>query len=129
MNSGSAARFFYCAKASTAERNAGCGGLPKRRVATMHAMGDDPEGEIDPVSERFTTAKSNTHPTVKPLALMEYLCRLVSQPKQRGVLLDPFAGSGTTLMAAGRWFARCVGIELDEGHCRIAAARLDGCLL
>jgi len=122
--SGSAARFFYCAKASTAERNAGCEGL--------EAKGHAAYGDFAGTPEHATNTKGavrNHHPTVKPLALMEYLCRLVSQPKQRGVLLDPFAGSGTTLMAAGRWFARCVGIELDEGHCRIAAARLDGCLL
>ena len=129
--SGSAARFFYCAKASTAERNAGCEGLPKATAGEI--TGGRAEGSDGLNSPRAgagrTSGGFNTHPTVKPLALMEYLCRLVSQPKQRGVLLDPFAGSGTTLMAAGRWFARCVGIELDEGHCRIAAARLDGCLL
>ena len=88
-DSGSAARFFYCAKADRNER------------------GPD-----------------NRHPTVKPLALMEYLCRLLSAPGQKGVLLDPFAGSGSTLLVATRWFERVIGIEKEETYCRIAANRL-----
>ena len=88
-DTGSAARFFYCAKAGRAERGEG-----------------------------------NHHPTVKPLALMEYLCRLLSQPGHKGVLLDPFAGSGSTLLCASKWFERAIGIEQDEASCVIAASRL-----
>jgi len=88
-DSGSAARFFYCAKASKAERGEG-----------------------------------NNHPTVKPLALMRYLCRLVTPPG--GVVLDPFAGSGTTLMAALCEDFRVIGIERDEGYAAIARARVSG---
>ena len=90
-STGSAARFFYTAKASRAERNAG-----------------DAE---------------NGHPTVKPLALMRYLARLTKTPTG-GVVLDPFAGSGSTGCAAvmeGRGF---IGIEIDEGYATIARQRI-----
>ncbi len=66
----------------------------------------------------------NDHPTVKPLDLMKYLLTLVSTPTG-GVILDPFAGSGTTLMAAQQLGRQCIGIELDAHHCEIAAARLN----
>ncbi len=65
-----------------------------------------------------------SHPTLKPLDLMSYLCRLVSAPNHTGLLLDPFAGSGSTLLAASRWFERAVGIEQNEKYCEIAANRL-----
>lgn len=84
---GSAARFFYCAKAPPAERI----GL--------------------------------THKTVKPLALMDYLVRLIKMP-QRNLVLDPFAGSGTTLLACWRNSIPSVGIELDRRHFDEAVARL-----
>ncbi len=86
-DSGSAARFFYCAKTSKKERGEG-----------------------------------NDHPTVKPIALMRYLCRLVTPPG--GVVLDPFMGSGSTLVAAQSEHFRTVGIELEEKYCEIAAKRL-----
>ncbi len=67
----------------------------------------------------------NDHATVKPLALMEYLLTLLSTP-DGGVILDPFAGSGTTLLAAQELGRRCIGIELDAHHCEIAKARMCG---
>lgn len=87
-DSGSAARFFYCAKASKAER------------------GD-----------------SNHHPTVKPIALMRYLIRLVTPPN--GTVLDPFLGSGTTAIAAIRQGKRYIGIDLNPEYCEIAKRRID----
>lgn len=65
----------------------------------------------------------NEHPTVKPRALMEWLCRLTATPTG-GVVLDPFAGSGTTLLAAQAVGRRAVGIELMENYCAIARRRL-----
>lgn len=65
----------------------------------------------------------NYHPTVKPRALMAWLCRLVTPPG--GVVLDPFLGSGTTLLAAHDEGLRGVGIELDPGYVKIATARLE----
>ena len=65
----------------------------------------------------------NDHPTVKPLDLMKYLLTLLSTP-DGGVILDPFAGSGTTLLAAQQLGRRCIGIELTEHNCEIAMSRL-----
>jgi site-specific DNA-methyltransferase (adenine-specific) len=64
----------------------------------------------------------NNHPTVKPLALMEYLIRLVLPPG--GIVLDPFAGSGSTLVAAQRMKARAIGIEREPEYVKIAKVRL-----
>ncbi len=83
-------------------------------------------------SRFFYTAKAsrkergafNDHPTVKPLALMRWLVRLVTPPG--GLVLDPFAGSGTTLLAAREEGFDAIGIELDEHYCEIAAQRLGG---
>jgi site-specific DNA-methyltransferase (adenine-specific) len=100
-DSGSAARFFYCAKASDREILA----------AESHPL----------FGESFDAVK-NTHPTVKPLALMQWLIRLVTPPD--GILLEPFAGSGTTLLAAKAEGRRAVGIEMEERYCEIAANRL-----
>ena len=65
---------------------------------------------------------NNTHPTVKPTDLMRWLVRLVTPPG--GVVLDPFAGSGTTLVAARAEGVRCIGIEREEEYARIIADRL-----
>jgi site-specific DNA-methyltransferase (adenine-specific) len=65
----------------------------------------------------------NDHPTVKPLDLMKYLLTLLSTP-DGGVILDPFAGSGTTLLAAQQLGRRCIGVELTEHNCEIARGRL-----
>ena len=93
-----AARFFYCAKASRSERNAGLEGMEEREIkgavgmkTVTAAKWGDPD---EPVYERNTKAK-NHHPTVKPLALMRYLVRLTKTPTG-GIVLDPFMGSGTT---------------------------------
>ena len=64
------------------------------------------------------------HPTVKPLELMSWLCKLVSMPGYTGTLLDPFAGSGSTLEAGTRWFEHVIGIEQDEGYCKDIVRRL-----
>jgi site-specific DNA-methyltransferase (adenine-specific) len=91
-DTGGASRFFYCSKASTAERNAG--------------LGDE----------------QNTHPTVKPIALMRWLVKLVTPPDE--TVLDPFAGSGSTGCACigeGRSF---VGLERDAESVRIARLRM-----
>lgn len=65
----------------------------------------------------------NDHPTVKPLDLMRYLCGLICPPTG-GTLLDPFMGSGTTLLGGRRFFSRVVGVEIEERYCEIAAKRL-----
>jgi len=72
---------------------------------------------------RTARGPGDDHPTVKPLALMEYLLTLLSTP-DGGVILDPFAGSGTTLLAAKRLGRRCIGVELTEHNCEIGRGRL-----
>ena len=66
---------------------------------------------------------TNSHPTVKPLKLMEYLCKLTATPAG-GIILDPFAGSGSTLIAAQNVGRKCIGIECNRDYVRIAKARL-----
>jgi site-specific DNA-methyltransferase (adenine-specific) len=67
--------------------------------------------------------EGNNHPTVKPLELMRYLCGLLCPPIG-GILLDPFMGSGSTIIAGRRFFGRTVGIEIEERYCEMAAKRL-----
>lgn len=96
---GGASRFFYVAKASKSERNAGCEGL-EERGKVFNGQSDKPSESMKGVEKKFTTQpKSNHHPTVKPLKLMEYLCELTKTPTG-GVVLDPFMGSGTTGVAS-----------------------------
>lgn len=113
---GSAARFFYCAKTSAAERNFGLENMGKKIVS------DGREKSIDNPFLRGETERRNTHPTVKPLALMSYLIKLVTPPK--GVVLDPFAGSASTLIAAKQLGYSFIGIEKEEEYIKIAEARL-----
>jgi site-specific DNA-methyltransferase (adenine-specific) len=119
-DSGSAARFFYCAKANKAEREAGLDDFdPKResdRIADDLPGGDNPRN-------RTNTARRNHHPTVKPIALMRYLIRLVTPPN--GVVLDPFTGSGTTGIAARLEGLEFVGIEQSAEYADIAQARIN----
>jgi len=117
-DSGSAARFFYCAKASKAERNAGCDELPKGE-APASARSKAAEGRNNPLGE----PRQNHHPTVKPIAVMQWLLRLVT-PKG-GITLDPFSGSGSTQCAAIREGFHYIGIEISEEYLAIAARRID----
>lgn len=121
-NSGNASRFFksiiYQAKASKSERNAGLNVIEdKNKRPQGEAFGDG--SAITEHSER----KGNFHPTVKPIALMEYLIKMVT-PKG-GIVLDPFAGSGSTLVAAKQNGYKYIGIELTEEYIPIIEARLN----
>jgi site-specific DNA-methyltransferase (adenine-specific) len=119
---GEAARFFYCAKAGKAERNAGLEELPE----TTSKFGNQKNGKDSgdgSVNDKFTTApKQNFHPTVKPIALMRYLVRLVTPPN--GKVLDPFAGSGSTLVAATLEGFHSVGMEMTEEYVPIINGRV-----
>jgi DNA modification methylase len=122
-DSGSAARFFYCAKASKKDRDEGCEGMALKRTAKLGGSDNDRD-DLDPVSERFRTQPSrNNHPTVKPAALMRYLCRLVTPPG--GTVLDPFMGSGSTGKAAVREGFEFIGIEREAEYAQIAKARIE----
>ena len=113
---GSAARFFYCAKASKRDREEGCEGLQAKELKGMNASPREGHGEV-----RNSNRYGNHHPTVKPTDLMRYLCRLVTPPG--GLVLDPFAGSGSTGKGALLEGFRFVGIERDPEYARIAQAR------
>lgn len=134
-DSGGASRFFYCAKVSASERNAGLEGMPTKEasVGNREAAGRDPSNPAnyhqDSVKRRVeaglpaTAPKANHHPTVKPLKLMRYLCRLITPPG--GIVLDPFAGSGSTLVAAKQEGFRFIGIEREAEYAEIARKRID----
>jgi DNA modification methylase len=123
-STGSAARFYYCAKASRGEREAGLEALePITRAQATGRLEGSPGLDNPRASQRSTGQIRNIHPTVKPLALMRYLVRLVSQPR-RNRILDPFAGSGTTGLAAQLAGLECVLIEQDPAHCAIIKERL-----
>ena len=118
-DTGSAARFFYCAKADRADRNEGLQGMEARQQDQGRKAGN-PGG--DNPRNRGVHARENHHPTVKPTDLMRYLCRLVTPPG--GVVLDPFMGSGSTLKAAELEGFSAIGIELSPEYIAIAQRRI-----
>lgn len=100
---GEAARYFYTPKASGTDR------------------GNKPEFDMPLFGETVEEFR-NTHPTVKPVDLMRYLCRLVTPPG--GTVLDPFCGSGTTIVAAKQEGFNAIGIELNEEYFDIINQRI-----
>lgn len=123
-STGSAARFYYCAKASRGEREAGLDALePINRAQATGRVEGSPGLDNPRAMQRSTGEIRNIHPTVKPIALMRYLVRLITQPR-RNKILDPFAGSGTTGIAAQLAGLECVLIEQDPAHCAIIKERL-----
>ena len=123
---GGASRFFYVAKVSKAEREAGLFTLP--RVNAGELTGGRTEGSEGLASPRAGAGRTsggrrNIHPTVKPLSLMRYLIRLVCPPD--GIVLDPFMGSGSTGCAAVHEGKHFVGVELGAEHFNIADARIE----
>ena len=145
--SGSAARFFYCAKANKKDRNEGMpeeipvfSGRPRREDGSVIYREDNPEewaAAMQKRSRKDSTALAgaeeklqgmgnglmNTHPTVKPTELMAYLCRLVTRPG--GVVLDPFMGSGSTGKAAVLNGYEFIGCEMSEEYLTIAKTRIE----
>ena len=112
---GSAARFFYCPKASKKDRNEGCEDLEVKPRNTRKDGGSS-------VLEKSGAESTNNHPTVKPTALMRYLCRLITPTG--GTVLDPYMGSGSTGKAAVQEGFSFVGCELDKDYFDIATARV-----
>jgi len=150
-NSGGASRFFYCAKASRAERNAGLDDIMmngNRQMGTAKKGGKAGDltcrGNTNPICqicsgskidrgngicnckepkwEATNLSQSNNHPTVKPIKLFEYLIKLVTREGQ--IILDPFIGSGTTAIAAHNVGRKCVGIEKEDEYLEIAKRRI-----
>jgi hypothetical protein len=114
-----ASRFFYVAKISKAERNAGLEGMALKTYKTG-CGGDMPVDDRGKARDRFQA--QNTHPTVKPKKLMTYLIRMVTPPG--GTVLDPFMGSGSTGVAARDAGFKFIGIEKEEEYFEIAKKRI-----
>lgn len=112
----SAARFFYCAKASRADRNEGTASGSTPAVGANATMREREQAD-------WPARNGNHHPTVKPTDLMAYLCRLVTPPG--GTVLDPFMGSGSTGKAAIREGFRFIGIEREAEYLAIAKVRIE----
>ena len=119
LNEGSAARFFYCAKSSREERNRGCESLDKKPL--LWSSGTQSPGTFQ--AEGTDRSVRNFHPTVKPIALMAYLCRLVTPPG--GTILDCFMGSGSTGIAALKEGFDFIGIEVNPEYVEIARRRIE----
>lgn len=122
-DTGSAARFFYCAKASKADRDEGLHGFAKSLPASALARTSQLRGEESTCISATKNPRANVHPTVKPTDLMRYLLRLVTPPG--GTALDPFMGSGSTGKAALLEHFKFIGIERDPDYFAIAKARID----
>mgnify|MGYP002514826322 CR=1 FL=1 len=122
-NGGSASRYFYCAKASKKDRDEGLDTFNEKKV------NDGRQTPIDNAFQRGETLRKNTHPTVKPTNLMQYLVRLVTP--NNGTVLDPFNGSGSTGKAVmyenkeRNKNYKYIGIELTEEYLPIAKARIE----
>jgi site-specific DNA-methyltransferase (adenine-specific) len=109
---GETARFFYCAKASKGEREAG-----------LETLAENNRIEISVNKpQNIKTSRKNIHPTVKPIDLMRYLVRLVTPTG--GIVLDPFAGSGSTGCGCALEKAQFIGIERELQYVEIARARI-----
>ena len=116
---GSAARFFYCAKASKKDRNEGLDKFEPKKQDLSRKEGN-PGG--DNPRNRGVNERLNHHPTVKPTSLMQYLVRLVTPPN--GIVLDPFMGSGSTGKACAYEGFDFIGIEMSAEYIEIAKARI-----
>lgn len=120
-DSGGASRFFYTAKASRSEREAGLEGFGRKATGMMQDDAYEWKGTPEHSPHR-TPPAANHHPTVKPIAVMRWLCKLVTPPN--GLILDPFTGSGTTGCAAVQEGFRFIGIEKEAEYAEIARARI-----
>ena len=119
-DSGGCSRFFYCAKASSSERNKGLEGMPLKESSGCY-------GEFEGDGRGRQTEHSprqNTHPTVKPISLMKYIITLLAPPGSP-ILLDPFCGSGSTICAAKELGISAIGIEKEKEYVEIATKRVD----
>jgi site-specific DNA-methyltransferase (adenine-specific) len=115
---GNVSRFFYCAKADKEDRNEGLSGFEEKM--TSH---DGRETLIEnPFQRNLSSINKNTHPTVKPLNLMRYLVRLITPPD--GIVLDPFAGSGSTGKASILEGFDFIGSDMEEEYVDISNARI-----
>ena len=121
---GEAARYFYCAKASREDREEGLAGMAGRPMGFSGGAQGHGEGyeAAQSIGLNRVILRKNTHPTVKPTALMGWLCRMVCPPG--GLVLDPFCGSGSTGKAAVLDGFRFCGMEREPEFVEISRARI-----
>jgi len=126
-DTGGASRFFKCfeyepfqyvAKTSKRERENGL----KGKIPCIKCKGIDTDWHIDDNGNKNNCYR-NGHPTVKPILLLSYLCRLITPPD--GVVLDPFMGSGSTGIACVEEDFKFIGIEKEKEYFDIAKARIE----
>ena len=129
-DSGNASRYFksiiYQPKASKKERNQGCESLQVKQSQGGGGGIGNYKDDVNSASGKFGSEKApatNNHPTVKPIALMEYLIKMVT--REDGVVLDPFMGSGTTMLACQNTKRNGIGVELDKNYFKIAETRIN----
>ena len=120
-SSGGASRFFYCPKASRAEREKGLEGCEAKQREMMAQLG---QGNTPQQTPHRNLPTRNHHPTVKPVALMKYLLTLFNTPTG-GRVLDPFCGSGSTGVACAELGRDFTGIDTSAEYCAIARKRID----
>jgi site-specific DNA-methyltransferase (adenine-specific) len=126
LDKGGASRFFYIAKANKWERNFGLDGFEEKQTTGGGGGIGNYLEDINSASGKYGSEKApnkNIHPTVKPIKLMQYLVRMITPPN--GIVLDPFAGSGTTGIACKIDGFNFVGLELSEDYTKIANARIE----
>lgn len=118
-----AKRYFYCPKVKRAEREAGLEGFPHRTPSEITGRKEGSAGlEYAAAGSARCSGAKNHHPTLKPIELMRYLCRLACPEK--GIILDPFMGAGSTGIAAVLEDFSFIGIEMDTEYKAIADARI-----
>ena len=116
-------RFFYVAKASKSERNKGLDEFDLKQKYSLESSKSNSHDCFTNGDKNPCIPQANHHPTVKPIKLMEYLIKLVTQPK--GIVLDPFMGSGSTGIAAKKLGFEFIGFELNEEYFNIADKRIN----
>lgn len=114
-------RFFYCAKAGKTERNKGLEGFEEKEGGGMEGTQD--QSLLTGSGNIRNNKMQNFHPTVKPVSLMRYLCKLITPPS--GTILDPFMGSGSTGIGAKMEGFNFIGIEREAEYVKIAEARIE----
>jgi len=120
---GGASRFFYVAKASKKERNAGLEEMPLKIGGGM--KGTEDQTLLTGSGNIRNNKMQNIHPTVKSIKLMEYLVKLTKMPNSNQIYLDPFAGSGSTLIAVINNDRHFIGIEQEPEYVKIAEKRIE----
>ena len=116
---GTPARFFYCAKPSSREKNLGLDEFEDKVIKGR----DEGQDERNTPYKKRTSPQKNIHPTVKSIKLMNYLITMITPPN--GIVLDPFMGSGSTGIAARLNGNRFIGIDLEKEYIDIAEARIN----